>query len=469
MRIYHLKKQHMDWILTSGFILLFLIGLFNLVFAYRYRNGQGILKHLLQWQAELDKTQAESQQRMEGLMAREFATSRSEMQQNAQGIREEVSNTLSALGESNLNRMNELAQHQKNLLDAFARQISELTQSNSSQFTQLREGTEKALENVRGTVEKRLEAIQQDNNAKLEKMRETVDEKLHKTLEDRLGKSFQLVSERLELVHQGLGEMQSLANGVGDLKRVLAGVKTRGVMGEIQLGNILEQIMTREQYETNVSTKQMSREAVEFAIKLPGKDEEVQHIWLPIDSKFPLDKYQQLQDAYDTADHDAIARAGKSLESSIKSFAKDIRDKYIDPPYTTDFGIMFLPVEGLYAEVARRNGLLEDLQRHYRIIIAGPSTLSAFLNSLQMGFKTLAIEKRSSEVWKILGAVKTEFGKFGGVLEKVQEKLNQASKTIDAAGVRSRAIERKLRKVEELPEQESLKMLNGKLKVESAE
>ncbi|MCB9352379.1 MAG: DNA recombination protein RmuC [Lewinellaceae bacterium] len=459
----------MDWILTSGFILLFLIGLFNLVFAYRYRNGQGILKHLLQWQAELDKTQAESQQRMEGLMAREFATSRSEMQQNAQGIREEVSNTLSALGESNLNRMNELAQHQKNLLDAFARQISELTQSNSSQFTQLREGTEKALENVRGTVEKRLEAIQQDNNAKLEKMRETVDEKLHKTLEDRLGKSFQLVSERLELVHQGLGEMQSLANGVGDLKRVLAGVKTRGVMGEIQLGNILEQIMTREQYETNVSTKQMSREAVEFAIKLPGKDEEVQHIWLPIDSKFPLDKYQQLQDAYDTADHDAIARAGKSLESSIKSFAKDIRDKYIDPPYTTDFGIMFLPVEGLYAEVARRNGLLEDLQRHYRIIIAGPSTLSAFLNSLQMGFKTLAIEKRSSEVWKILGAVKTEFGKFGGVLEKVQEKLNQASKTIDAAGVRSRAIERKLRKVEELPEQESLKMLNGKLKVESAE
>lgn len=459
----------MDWILTSGFILLFLIGLFNLVFAYRYRNGQGILKHLLQWQAELDKTQAESQQRMEGLMAREFATSRSEMQQNAQGIREEVSNTLSALGESNLNRMNELAQHQKNLLDAFARQISELTQSNSSQFTQLREGTEKALENVRGTVEKRLEAIQQDNNAKLEKMRETVDEKLHKTLEDRLGKSFQLVSERLELVHQGLGEMQSLANGVGDLKRVLAGVKTRGILGEIQLGNILEQIMTREQYETNVSTKQMSREAVEFAIKLPGKDEEVQHIWLPIDSKFPLDKYQQLQDAYDTADHDAIARAGKSLESSIKSFAKDIRDKYIDPPYTTDFGIMFLPVEGLYAEVARRNGLLEDLQRHYRIIIAGPSTLSAFLNSLQMGFKTLAIEKRSSEVWKILGAVKTEFGKFGGVLEKVQEKLNQASKTIDAAGVRSRAIERKLRKVEELPEQESLKMLNGKLKVESAE
>ena len=459
----------MDWILTSGFILLFLIGLFNLVFAYRYRNGQGILKHLLQWQAELDKTQAESQQRMEGLMAREFATSRSEMQQNAQGIREEVSNTLSALGESNLNRMNELAQHQKNLLDAFARQISELTQSNSSQFTQLREGTEKALENVRGTVEKRLEAIQQDNNAKLEKMRETVDEKLHKTLEDRLGKSFQLVSERLEQVHQGLGEMQSLANGVGDLKRVLSGVKTRGILGEIQLGNILEQILTREQYETNVSTKQKSREAVEFAIKLPGKDEEVQHIWLPIDSKFPLDKYQQLQDAYDSGEHDAIERAGKSLESAIKSFAKDIRDKYIDPPFTTDFGIMFLPVEGLYAEVARRNGLLEELQRNYRIIIAGPTTLSAFLNSLQMGFKTLAIEKRSSEVWKILGAVKTEFGKFGGVLEKVQEKLTQASKTIDAAGVRSRAIERKLRKVEELPERESLKMLNGKLKAEETE
>lgn len=450
----------MDWIFISAFSLLFLLSLLNLFLTLRYRTGQDLLKHLQQWQAELGKTQAESQQRTENLMAREFATSRSEMQANAKGIREEVSKTLSALGESNLARMNELAQHQKNLLDAFGKQISELTQSNSSQFTQLREGTEKALEKVRETVEKRLEAIQQDNNAKLEKMRETVDEKLHKTLEDRLGKSFQLVSERLEQVHQGLGEMQSLANGVGDLKRVLSGVKTRGILGEIQLGNILEQILTREQYETNVSTKQKSREAVEFAIKLPGKDEEVKHIWLPIDSKFPLDKYQQLQDAYDLGDHDAIERAGKNLESAIKSFAKDIQQKYIEPPFTTDFGIMFLPVEGLYAEVARRNGLLEELQRNYRIIIAGPTTLSAFLNSLQMGFKTLAIEKRSSEVWKILSAVKTEFGKFGGVLEKVQEKLTQASKTIDAAGVRSRAIERKLRKVEALPEKESPVMLD---------
>ncbi|MCB9093200.1 MAG: DNA recombination protein RmuC [Halobacteriovoraceae bacterium] len=452
----------MDWIFISAFSLLFLLSLLNLFLTLRYRTGQGLLNHLQQWQGELGKTQVDSQQRTENLMAREFATSRSEMQENAKGIREEVSKTLSALGESNLARMNELAQHQKNLLDAFGKQISELTQSNSSQFTQLREGTEKALEKVRETVEKRLEAIQQDNNAKLEKMRETVDEKLHKTLEDRLGKSFQLVSERLEQVHQGLGEMQSLANGVGDLKRVLSGVKTRGILGEIQLGNILEQILTREQYETNVSTKQKSREAVEFAIKLPGKDEEVQHIWLPIDSKFPLDKYQQLLDAYDAADHDAIERAGKSLESAIKSFAKDIQEKYIEPPFTTDFGIMFLPVEGLYAEVARRNGLLEDLQRNYRIIITGPTTLSAFLNSLQMGFKTLAIEKRSSEVWKILSAVKTEFGKFGGVLEKVQEKLTQASKTIDAAGVRSRAIERKLRKVEELPEQEKIILLEGK-------
>ncbi len=449
--------------MISGFSLLILMALLNLIFTLKNRDRKGLLKNLQQWQAELSKAQADSRDRTENLMAREFATSRTEMQQNAKGIREEVSQTLSALGESNLKRMNELGQHQKNLLDAFAQKISELTQSNSSQFTELRESMEKSLEKVRLSVEQRLEAIQKDNNAKLEKMRETVDEKLHKTLEDRLGQSFKLVSERLEQVHQGLGEMQNLANGVGDLKRVLAGVKTRGILGEIQLGNILEQILTQEQYETNVSTKQKSREAVEFAIKLPGKDEEVQHIWLPIDSKFPLDKYQQLQDAYDSGEHDTIERAGKSLESAIKSFAKDIRDKYIDPPFTTDFGIMFLPVEGLYAEVARRNGLLEELQRHYRIIIAGPTTLSAFLNSLQMGFKTLAIEKRSSEVWKILGAVKTEFGKFGGVLEKVQKKLDQASKTIEDAGVRTRAIERNLRKVEELPENQVLPNLESGL------
>ena len=296
---------------------------------------------------------------------------------------------------------------------------------------------------------------------KLEKMRETVDEKLHKTLEERLGQSFKLVSERLEAVQKGLGEMQTLANGVGDLKKVLSNVKTRGVLGEIQLGNILEQIMAPEQYEANVKTKKGSNDHVEFAIKLPGKDDEGNVVYLPVDAKFPQEDYVRLQTAYDEGDIAGIESANKALVQSVKKFAKDIRDKYIDPPNTTDFGIMFLPIEGLFAEVVRQPEVVALLQREYKIIITGPTTLAAMLNSLQMGFKTLAIQKRSSEVWQILGAVKNEFGKFGDVLEKAQKKINEANKELDnLVGTRTRLMLSKLRKVEELPTNESVKLID---------
>jgi len=284
-----------------------------------------------------------------------------------------------------------------------------------------------------------------------EKMRATVDEKLQKTLEERLGKSFQLVSQHLVEVQKGLGEMQTLAHGVGDLKKVLTNVKTRGVMGEIQLANILEQLLTPEQYSLNVATIPDSNCHVEFAIKMPGRDEAGTTVWLPIDAKFPMDRYEQVQDAYDAGDADLITKANKDLYNTIKSMARDIHEKYISPPHTTDFGILFLPTEGLYADVIRVPELAQTIQRDYKIVLAGPTNLAALLNSLQMGFRSVAIEKRSSEVWKVLGAVKTEFGKFGAVLEKVQTKLQQASSTIDKVGVRSRAIERNLRDVESLP------------------
>lgn len=299
---------------------------------------------------------------------------------------------------------------------------------------------------------------------KLEKMRETVDEKLHKTLEERLGQSFKMVSDRLEAVQKGLGEMQSLANGVGDLKKVLSNVKTRGVLGEIQLGNILEQIMAPEQYEANVKTKKGSNDLVEFAIKLPGKQDAGKEVYLPVDAKFPQEDYVRLQNAYDAGDTEGIDKAAKSLSVSIKRFAKDIRDKYIDPPHTTDFGIMFLPLEGLFAEVVRQPDLVATLQRDYKIIVTGPTTLAAMLNSLQMGFKTLAIQKRSSEVWQILGAVKTEFGKFGDVLAKAQKKLNDANKDLDTlVGTRTRMMLSKLKKVEELPAEESTVIIDNEL------
>ncbi len=317
------------------------------------------------------------------------------------------------------------------------------------------------LEKLRDTLNTQLKTLLEENSKKLEEMRNTVDEKLQSTLEKRLSESFKLVSERLELVHKGLGEMQVLANGVGDLKKVLSNVKTRGIFGEVQLGNILEQILTRDQFVTNVITRPDCRENVEFAIKLPGKDDSGKEVLLPIDSKFPLENYYSLLEAYDTADSACIQTAIRSLENTIKKVARDIRDKYIEPPHTTDFGIMFLPIEGLYAEVVRRTDLLEILQRDFKIIITGPTTLAAILHSLQMGFKTLAIEKRSGEVWKILSAVKTEFGKFNDVLKKAQEKLNRASEDIDnLVGTRSRQIQNKLKNITSLPVAESMALLS---------
>ena len=311
--------------------------------------------------------------------------------------------------------------------------------------------SDKRLAEVRATLEARLQALQADNAAKLEQMRATVDEKLHATLESRLTESFGNVTRMLAQVHQGLGEMQSLAAGVGDLKRVLGNVKTRGGWGEVQLESLLEQLFAAEQYARGVMVKPGSREAVDFAIRLPGRGEREAPVWLPIDAKFPREDYERLLDAQERADAEAAKAAGAQLERAIRAEARSIREKYIAPPHTTDFAVLFLPTEGLYAEVIRRPGVVDALQREHRVVVAGPTTLAALLNSLQMGFRTLAIEQRSSEVWRVLGAVKTEFGKFGEVLDRVGEKLEQAQKQISQTGVRSRAIERKLREVETLP------------------
>ncbi|SDG63218.1 DNA recombination protein RmuC [Dyella sp. 333MFSha] len=327
-------------------------------------------------------------------------------------------------------------------------------------FAALTVDNEKRLTEVRATLETRLGAIQQDNAAKLEQMRATVDEKLQSTLETRLGQSFQLVSERLEAVQRGLGEMQALATGVGDLKRVLTNVKTRGTFGEVQLGALLEQILIAEQYAANVATVPGSAERVEYAIRLPGADDDGTQVWLPIDAKYPIEDYQRLLDAQDAADVEGALVAGKALELRVREEAKRIRTKYVAPPHTTDFAILFLPTEGLYAEVIRRPGLSDQLQRDHRVTVAGPTTLTALLNSLQMGFRTLAIQKRSSEVWQVLAAVKNEFGKFATVLERTQKQLDSATNSIKNAGVRTRAIERKLRGVESLGGEESQKLLD---------
>lgn len=309
---------------------------------------------------------------------------------------------------------------------------------------------ETKLDNIRKAVEDNLSKIQKDNNDKLEKMRITVDEKLQGTLEKRLGESFKLVNDRLESVYKGLGEMQTLAQGVGDLKKVFTNVKSRGYWGEVQLSTILEQFLTNEQYDTNVKTRPSSNDLVEFAIKLPGKNDN-EFVWLPVDSKFPIEDYSRLVDAEEAGDVTLVNECRKKLENSVKSFAKDIFDKYIEPPFTTDFGIMFLPTESLYCEVLKNTGLCELIAQKYRITVAGPTTFVALLNSLQMGFKTLAIEKRTSEVWQLLGMVKSEFTKFGDILDKTNKKLLEISSTMELASRKSRTIERKLRKVEALP------------------
>jgi len=316
------------------------------------------------------------------------------------------------------------------------------------------------LEKNREIIEKKLTEIQAGNEIKLEKMRETVDEKLHRTLETRLGESFKLVSERLELVQKGLGEMQNLANGVGDLKKVLSNVKTKGVLGEYQLGAILEQLLAPHQYSQNVATKEGSRDIVEFAIKIPSKNDSDKIVWLPIDSKFPTVDYESLMDAYDSGDINILERSKKELETKIKNFAKDIHTKYVEPPNTTEFAIMFLPFEGLYAEVLRIPNLFETIQNTYKVTIAGPTTISAFLNSLQMGFRSLAVEKRTNEIWSTLAAVRTEFGKFGDILENTKKKLDQASAELEKTGTRTRQIEKKLQGFDVLPETEAQKLLD---------
>ena len=346
-----------------------------------------------------------------------------------------------------------ISRNQKDSAENLDKRLADLSQ----RFSYMAQENEQKLEQIRTAMEKKIGDLTAENNRQLEEMRRTVDEKLQKTLDDRITQSFKLVNDRLEQVYKGLGEMQNLAVGVGDLKKVLSNVKTRGILGEVQLGAILEQILSPEQYEENVITRSTGNDRVEFAVKLPGDDERT--VWLPIDAKFPADSYSRLVDAYDTGDPAAIEEAAKNLERVIKSEAKDIHTKYIEPPYTTDFGIMFLPFEGLYAEVVRR-GMLEVLQREYKVNIAGPTTMAALLNSLQMGFKTLAIQKHSGEVWEVLGAVKTEFGNFSKVLESARKRLRLADEDLEKlVGTRTRAIERKLRGVESLSAPESSEVL----------
>ena len=334
--------------------------------------------------------------------------------------------------------------------DAIGEQLRGLSEANDRRQTEMRQA-----------VETRLAALQDGNEKKLEQMRATVDEKLHATLEQRLGESFKQVADRLEAVHKGLGEMQTLARDVGSLNRVLTNVKTRGIFGETQLAGLLEQVFTPEQYAANVATVPGSNERVEFAIRLPGQRSDGVPLWLPIDAKFPREDYERLLDAQERADPAAVEAAAKAIETRLRLEAKSIRDKYVAPPHTTDFGILFVPTEGLYAEALRRPGLLEALQREFKVMLVGPTTLLATLTSLQMGFRTLALEKRSAEVWEVLGAVKTEFGKFGEVLAKTKKKLAEASDTIDAASVRTRAMERRLRGVESLPDSRTADLLPG--------
>ncbi len=359
-------------------------------------------------------------------------------------------NNLKEFKELRMELSSMLTQTREEINKNIGTRILESTNTQQTSIANLTNINENKLDNIRKAVEDNLLKIQKDNNEKLEKMRLTVDEKLQGTLEKRLGESFKLVNDRLESVYKGLGEMQTLAQGVGDLKKVFTNVKSRGYWGEIQLHTILEQFLTNEQYNTNVKTKPNSNDLVEFAIKLPGKNEN-EYIWLPVDSKFPIEDYSRLVDAEDKNDLELINESRKNLENSVKSFAKAIYEKYIEPPYTTDFGIMFVPTESLYCEILKNTGLCEFISQKYRIVISGPTTFVALLNSLQMGFKTLAIEKRSSEVWQLLGMVKSEFSKFGDLLDKTNKKLLEISSTMELASKKSRTIERKLKKVEALP------------------
>lgn len=380
----------------------------------------------------------------------ELRAGREETRSAGGELREEIARGLSRTDENIYKTLETMGKNQQSQLDTMTAQMKELTRTSRED-----------LEKMRGTFDSRVKEMQEGNEKKLEEMRKTVDEKLQSTLEKRLGESFNQVSQRLEEVYRGLGEMKNLAVGVGDLKRVLTNVKARGTWAEIQLGTILEQVLTNDQYEKNVKVKPDSGEIVEYAIKLPGpKDDPGACVWLPIDSKFPQEDYIRILDASDAADQEAENKASTELARTIRSAAKDIKDKYLCPPDTTDFGIMFLATEGLYAEVLRQPGLVEELQHQHRVVVAGPTTLTAILNSLRMGFQTLSIEKQAAEVWRVLGAVKTEFGKFGETLARVKRQLDTASKSIESTETRTKAMERRLRSVEQLPENEVEEVLN---------
>jgi DNA recombination protein RmuC len=408
------------------------------------KNRKEMTDSSLQSRQELTAKLNEIEKKIENQLTAITTTNQQKLEQvrldsttSATALRDEINATLRTFNETLVGSIRETGSLQKNQLEIFATRLDALTRS----------------------IETRLQAIQEDNAKQLDRIRATVDEKLQTTLEKRLGESFQQVSERLEQVYKGLGEMQVLASGVGDLKKILTNVKTRGIWGEVQLGAMLEQVLSQEQYSTNVATKGTG-ERVEFAVKLPGRgDDLTDTVWLPIDAKFPVEDYQRLIDAQERADVGAADDAVKQLESRIKLCARDISEKYLNPPDTTDFGILFLPVEGLFAEVIRRPGLAEFVQQKYRVVIAGPTTLWSILNSLQMGFRTLVIQKRSGEVWKLLSAVKTEWDQYGKILEKVHKKLHEASTTIESAQKRSRAIGKKLGDVQEMPAPEAQNIL----------
>lgn len=439
--------------ITAELLTLVIVALLLIILYYSYKAAAGKrTSELADLRFKVEQL-AKAIERVEGSVKNEIATNRGESGKIAKDGRDEMMLSLKSFGELISRSMNNAADLQKQQLETFSENLAKLTQSVDQRLEILNNRTTLKMDQVRETVERKIGEMQAGNEKKLEEMRATVDEKLQKTLESRLTESFRQVSERLEAVHKGLGDMQQLATGVGDLKKVLTNVKSRGVLGEYQLQNLLEQLFTPEQYEQNVKTKAGSQAMVEFALKLPGKDEK--QVWLPIDSKFPKEDFELLMDAYDNGSHNQIELCRKNFVRGIKKSAMEISTKYIDPPNTTDFAILFLPFESLYAEVLRTPGLFESIQKECKINIAGPTTLSAFLSSLQMGFRTLAIERRSSEVWDLLGAVKTEFGLFGSILEKTQKKLQEASNVMDSARQRSRVIERKLKTVEALPSTEN--------------
>ncbi len=410
---------------------------------------------------QLQQLQSQLQQQNERL-ERELRT---EVAQSAVTARQEQMQTLTLFQQSLLQQGAETTRTQNQQIDALAQQVAllqkNLMDSLAQQVQLLSETNARRLTEMRATIEAQLNQLQQGNAAKLDEMRQTVDEKLQATLQARLGESFKQVAERLEQVHKGLGEMQTLAQGVGDLKHLLSNVKTRGMFGEAQLQSLLEQVLAPEQYAEQIATKPGDKNRVDFAIRLPGRADDGSPVWLPIDAKFPNEDYERLLDAQSRADAVQVEVSAKALENRIRLEAKSMADKYLEPPHTTDFAIMFLPTEGLYAEVLRRPGLMEALQRDHRVTLAGPTTLLAMLNSLQMGFRTLALEKRSSEVWQVLGAVKTEFGKFGDVLAKVRNQTQTVLNTLDQAQTRSNVMHRALRQVDALPDEQAKHLLPG--------